>query len=135
MQTNINNINNMEDYMLNTLNALMIDIRNNNIDMRTNIETPIFLRIKGSYKILQNDFIDYITDQNNIPNYEYNNRMKTELARIDNYIQNIDNIIKSRSYEFRYRVSQLVQALGNENQNNLVTQLLQTVDLYGELTL
>jgi hypothetical protein len=49
MQTNINNINNMEDYMLNTLNALMIDIRNNNIDMRTNIETPVFLRIKGSY--------------------------------------------------------------------------------------
>jgi hypothetical protein len=134
--TTLNNSNTENEFTI-TLNRLKQDIREyvSSTDMKTNIETLLFMKIKGSYKILLNDFIDYITDENNIPNYNFMKRTKEELNNINRVIENYKNIIKSRSFEFRHRVLQLVTELNTTNMSDTVNNLVRSVNLYDELTL
>lgn len=134
--TAVNN-SNTENELNDTLGLLKQDIREyvTSIDMKTNIETPLFMKIKGCYKILLNDFIDYTTDENNITNYVFMTGMKLELTNTNRVIENYDNIIRGRNYEFRHRVSQLVAKLNTTNMSDSMSQLVRTINLYDELTL
>lgn len=128
---------NTENEITITLGQLKQDIREyvTSTDMKTNIETHLFMKIKGSYKILLNDFINYTTDENNIPNYNFMGRIKEELNNINKVIENYENVIKGRSFEFRHRVSQLVAKLNTTNMSDSVLTLVRSVNIYDELTL
>ena len=128
---------NTENEITITLGQLKQDIREyvTSTDMKTNIETHLFMKIKGSYKILLNDFINYTTDENNIPNYNFMGRIKEELNNINRVIDNYENVIKARSFEFRHRVSQLVAKLNTTNMSDSVLTLVRSVNIYDELTL
>jgi DNA polymerase III delta prime subunit len=136
-QYTANNNSPIENEITNSLILLKQDIKDyiTNIDMRSNIETSLFNKIKGCYKNLITEFIDYTTDENNISNFQFMSNIKSELNSINRIIENYDNIIKGRIFEFRHRVSQLVAKLNTTNMSDSVSQLVRTVNLYDELTL
>jgi len=127
----------IESDIISSLNQLKNDIREyiRTINMSTNIESPLFSKIKGCYKILITNFIDHITDENTIPNYQFMSNIKTNLNNINQIIETYDNIITGRRFEFKHRVSQLVVSLNTANVSDTVSQLARTINLYDELAL
>jgi hypothetical protein len=127
----------IESDIISSLNQLKNDMKEyiRTINMCTNIESPLFIKIKGCYKLLITNFIDHITDENTIPNYQFMSNMKTELNNINQNIETYDNIITGRRFEFKHRVSRLVETLNTANVSDTVMQSAQAVNMYNELAL
>lgn len=136
MQTYENDNKTSESDIFLSLNQLKVDIKEyiTTIDISTNIETQLFMKIKGCYKLLITSFIDYITDEDNIPNYQFMSTIKSELNNINKIIDNYDNIIKGRTFEFKHRISQLVNNLNQSNMSNTTINLVRAINIYNELT-
>jgi hypothetical protein len=129
--------NTIESDIISSLNQLKNDTREyiRTINMSTNIESLLFTKIKGCYKLLITNFIDHITDENTIPNYQFMSNTKTELSNINQIIETYDNIITGRRFEFKHRVSHLVGTLNIANVSDTVMQAVQAVNMYNELAL
>lgn len=99
-------------------------------DMKTNLDNNSFRIIKGKYNVLTNMVMEYLNHDHN----EDFTQILADCNKISSFMNSIDNIILSRTIEFKYRTAQLVKELRHNRHSNRAEEMLNTLELYNEFT-